>query len=108
MAGFVLLEHAIDAALDNKFLTYNLKKTKENANRTSDFHQLIFYTSSQGYPAVIGQEAGLTQHRSPVHHRATQRQTATLSHSWGHFRAGMSKVGPPGQIASYSLEDTKT
>ena len=26
-------------------------------------------------PAVIGREAGYTLHRSPVHHRATQRQT---------------------------------
>ena len=28
-------------------------------------------------PAVIGREAGYTLDRSPVHHRATQRQTTT-------------------------------
>jgi len=30
-------------------------------------------------PAVIGREAGYTLDRSPVHHRATQRQTTSRS-----------------------------
>ena len=56
---------------------------------SQNFHPSIFYTCLfrrsgrlEPIPAVIGREAGYTLGRSPVHHRATQRQTTTHTLTW--------------------------
>jgi len=64
----------------------------KNVDLALKIHPFIFYNplirrSGHGgagaYPAVLRREVGNTLDRSPVHHRATQRQTTT--HCYGQF-----------------------
>jgi len=43
-------------------------------------------------PAAIGREAGYTLDRSPVHHRATQKQTTMHAHTHSLGQFGIPKV----------------